>query len=828
VATATLPRRVDPAAPGNSGTVPEHAPIEVGRKPVTVASAPASGAGISTTTRNPAESSDATAPGEAMSAERDVGSASPAATNLPSGVAIQEERLAEDEMPHGGAERLPQDEPLMDCEDELPQGALRRLGTLRWRHLESVNSVVFSKDGSRVISAGHDAVIYVWAAEDGQVRFRLDGHAGPVNQCVCTGGDGEYVVSAGTDGSLRKWNLADGKQKKAWGGLGEITCVACSAEDRFMVAGTRAGRLMVWDGDMARAPQELEAHAGSVRCLQFSASGDVMASGGDDGMVRLWRTSPALQQVGGMKAHADHVAGVAFSPDGGILASVGGDQDLRLWEVKAVEKPWRECDCRTTGVCAIAFSPDGDIVAAGGESGFVTVWDVKSGKPPAQFRADFGCVRALAFSPDGATLAIGGQGCKLRFLRRATWRETLRTMGHEHRVAGVRFAPDGVTLATCGDDHTIRLWDWRTGAERFVLADFRSWVPSLTFSPQGDILTGIGGHSDTTLRVWRVDKGELAKTIAVDAQSLRAVAVDPQGEWSFLAADNSVRLLDAASGQVLRTLGGHWKPVVALLPVSGGLISAGADGCIRLWDLSIKESPPARPTTSEEGAEADKDSDGEGGISGSQRAAEDPRIAAAATRLELRADSPVVCVAVDRQEADIAALQQNAVLASGHRDHSIRVWDLRGDGRQLAKLEGHTGAVTGLRFAADPYRRALISSSLDGTVRFWALAWGQEILRLAVGDGPALSADLSPKGEVLAVGTGRGTVLLWDIHSLHVEGRFQRDWTFADGRTASLELLHVGRGMVTLRKPGGNPVGIPVEKLDESSRRLFLMDVVNR
>ncbi|KAI9235120.1 MAG: WD40-repeat-containing domain protein [Podila humilis] len=70
-------------------------------------------------------------------------------------------------------------------------------------------------------------------------------------------------------------------------------------------------------------------------CLPFSLcppSGQQIASGGEDRMIRLWdaQTGACCQMLSG---HKDRVMSVAYSSSGNQLASVSEDRTIRLWDV---------------------------------------------------------------------------------------------------------------------------------------------------------------------------------------------------------------------------------------------------------------------------------------------------------------------------------------------------------------------------------------------------------------------------------------------------------------------------------------------------------------
>ena len=110
----------------------------------------------------------------------------------------------------------------------------------------------------------------------------------------------------------------------------------------------------------------------------------------------------------------------------------------------------------------------------------------------------------------------------------------------------------------------------------------------------------------------------------------------------------------------------------------------------------------------------------------------------------------------------VAFAADGNTLASGSEDKTIRLWDVR-SGKELRRLEGHTGSVTSVAFAPDG--RTLVTGSEDNTIRLWDVATGKELRRLEGHTDSVSSVAFAPDGHTVASGSNDKTIRLWDVVS---------------------------------------------------------------
>jgi len=355
-------------------------------------------------------------------------------------------------------------------------------------HFDSMNAIVYSPDGQRIITAADDGKIKVWDMQSGFCVVTFTEHSSGVTACEFAK-SGNVLFTSSLDGSIRAWDLIRYRNFRTFTAPTRLSfsSVAVDPSGEVVCAGSLDSfNIHIWSVQTGQLLDQLSGHEGPVAALAFAPSGDTIVSGSWDHTVRVWSIFGRTQTSEPIQLQAD-VLHVVFRPDSKQVAVSTLDGQLTFWSVseasheagvdgrRDVSGGRKISDRRTAANTAgtksfncIAYSTDGSCVLAGGNSKYICLYDVQSGTLIKKYTVsvnlaldgtqEFLNSRDLTEAGPRGLIDLQGEGSDLedrveRTLPGATRGDfSARQTRPEVRVPAVAFSPTGTTFCAASTE----------------------------------------------------------------------------------------------------------------------------------------------------------------------------------------------------------------------------------------------------------------------------------------------------------------------------------------------------------------------------------------
>jgi len=279
-----------------------------------------------------------------------------------------------------------------------------------------------------------------------------------------------------------------------------VNALAVAPDGRLLLAGALNGRAQLIDTRTGDVVDELVDHPFGVLCAAWSRDGSLLAVGGHDKMLRLYRQNGAdVVEVGAVEL-GGWVASVAWSPVADLLAAAAGRQ-VTMVDADAV--PCSQYSPVTSTITDLVWATNGHRVGAAAY-GAISWYDVDAlDKPePSRTHRWKGSLLALAMSPDGKWVCAGAQDSSIHLWKLWSGNE-LSMSGYPAKIENIAFRDDGAWMASaCLAELTV--WDFRkrgpNGTAPASGENHTRHIEALAWQPDGDILAT--GGADGRLCLW--------------------------------------------------------------------------------------------------------------------------------------------------------------------------------------------------------------------------------------------------------------------------------------------------------------------------------------
>ncbi|KLO12889.1 WD40 repeat-like protein [Schizopora paradoxa] len=416
-------------------------------------------------------------------------------------------------------------------------------------HTKFVQDVQYSPNGDHFVSVGSDSKVFLYDGKTGETigEFSSTGaHKGSIMACSWSS-DNKTISTSSMDGTVKLWDVATRENVQTWTvgtGVPNQQVGNAWAEGGDIVSLSLSGVLNVFDQREGGKPSRtLHGPQKAITAATVTSSGTFIAGTGD-GRILAYDNEGNTSLTEG-ESHKNLVTG--FAVQGDTLLSVGMDDTLREVEGNGqrMSAAQSKLDTQPKG---IATSSEGTAFIA--EVSKIEAF--RSNQKIAELSVIYG---PSSISTTGQLVAVGGDDQKVHFYN---WdgkalKESSTADGFAGAVVSVAFSPNGKTLAVGNSSGRVSLYDVQDKNVVESRWSFQtSRIHSFAWTPDGEHLAS--ASLDTSIYVWCVKK-------PLEKVAIRNAVPGGVNAVVWLKVDGAAK--------------------------KGTIAGAGADGCVRTWEVSL-------------------------------------------------------------------------------------------------------------------------------------------------------------------------------------------------------------------------------------------------
>ncbi|MBI3240902.1 MAG: hypothetical protein HYZ49_01220 [Chloroflexi bacterium] len=470
-------------------------------------------------------------------------------------------------------------------------------------------TATFNSDGTQIATIGGDGLARIWDATASLELFEFggDNDCWPINLTYNLSGD-ILVTAGGYYYNACIWDAASGTllSHRFTGHSLYISATALSPDDNYIATASWDKTARISNVATGEEIAVLRGHTSGIYTVAFAPTAPNLLLTAGDNTARLWETTPGVEWRAFSGSEQPLVA--TFSPDGRHIATGGSDGLVRVWNIEKPDDESLLLDDHLFNVGHPTYNSDGSLIAAPSDDGTVSIWNANSGREIKVLTESGGWImHAVTFSHDNRLVVTAGRDNLVHIRDVATGDEIQPPLeDHTSFILEAAFSLDDTRLVTASMDGTARVWDVGTGKTLFTLKH-GDGVVGVAYSPNGQWIAT--SSLDQTARLWDASTGAQVRVFNGHNAEVKDIAFSPDGtRLATASVDKTAIIWDVATGQELIRLVGAQYALLSITYSPDGkyLATTDANGILRLYLMQVEdlvalaESRITRQLTAEE------------------------------------------------------------------------------------------------------------------------------------------------------------------------------------------------------------------------------------
>ncbi|KAF8794527.1 Periodic tryptophan protein 2 like protein [Argiope bruennichi] len=228
-----------------------------------------------------------------------------------------------------------------------------------------------------------------------------------------------------------------------------------STGDWIALGSEGIGQLVVWEWQSESFVMKQQGHFNNMNCLAYSPDGMYIASGGEDGKVKIWDTYSGFCFVT-FTEHASAITGVEFCQNGKAVVSCSVDGTVRAFDLIRYRNFKTYTTPEPTQLSCLAVDRSSEIICAGSQESFeIYIWYLKTANLLSVLSGHEAPISEISISPIDLCLASASWDKTVRLWNIAGSKSIRETITLTSDSLSVAYRPDGVELAIATLDGQI-------------------------------------------------------------------------------------------------------------------------------------------------------------------------------------------------------------------------------------------------------------------------------------------------------------------------------------------------------------------------------------